>query len=291
MKKLIDALKAEYAGSVNGNGYFDSYRKNIFNENMDSRFQEMFDEGSGGELHSKAEAVHSSSMLSYNFFHWIDNSHPFEWDGVKYTQVFFEVKMKTIKGSPAPANMDVVLIGGKKHLLFIESKFTEYTVTREFNFKSSSYKKSDRWYNKDINWNEIVEYVPEKKYKYKEGVKQLITHLFGIHNQFTEEICDTFTNIGIDNLKSVDLKFITLIFEPSKEKFMEEHEAFEDYKNLFKDFIVKIKKINGLKVFPEWVSYSEIWEEMKKQGQMPKGLEDYLWKRYMQFAQNTIEKN
>ncbi len=286
MENLIDALKAYYAGSVNEKGYFDSYAKNIFKENMDSRFQKMFDDGSGGELHSKAEAVHSSSMLSYNFFHWIDDSHPFEWDGVKYTQVIFEVKMKTIKGSPAPANMDVVLIDNcKKHLLFIESKFTEYTETRGFNFKSRSYEKSDAWYNKDINWNEIVKYVPENKYKYKEGIKQLITHLFGIHSQFTEVICDTLKNIGIDNFKTVELKFITLIFEPSKEKYMKEHKAYVDYKELFEDFIGKIKKIDGLKVLPEWVSYSGIWAEMKKQGQMPEGLEDYLWKRYIQFAQ------
>jgi hypothetical protein len=288
MGKLIDALKADHTGSVNKNGYFDSYKKNIFKGEMDPRFQEMFDEGSGGELHSKAEAVHSSSMLSYNFFHWINDSHPFEWDGVKYTQVFFEVKMKTIKGSQAPANMDVVLVGkdnnNERCLLFIESKFTEYLENKN-KVISGSYKDGNRWYNKDINWKEIVEYVPDKKYKYKEGVKQLITHLFGIHSQFTEVICDTFTKIGIDYFKSVDLKFITLIFEPSKEKFMEEHEAFEDYKNLFVDFIGKIKKINGLKVLPEWVSYSEIWEEMK--GQLPKGLEDYLWKRYMQFAQKN----
>jgi len=285
MGELIDALKADYTGSVNKNGYFDTYRKNIFKGEMDPSFQEMFDEGSGGELHSKAEAVHSSSMLSYNFFHWIDDSHPFEWDGVKYTKVLFEVKMKTIKGSPAPANMDVLLIDkGKKHLLFIESKFTEYTVTREFNFKRRSYERRDKWYNKDIDWNEIVKYVPDKKYKYKEGVKQLITHLFGIHSQFTEVICDTFTKNGIDNFKSVDLKFITLIFKPSKEKYTEEYNAYMDYKKLFEDFVGKIKKTNGLKVLPEWVSYSEIWEEMKKQGQMPEGLEYYLDERYMRFA-------
>ena len=145
MENLLDALKKDLP--VNERGYFCSYRENIYGGQMSEHFQDMFDEGSGGELHSKAEAVHSSSMLSYNFFHWIDDEHPFEWEQVKYTQVFFEVKMKTIKESPAPANMDVVLIDkDKKHLLFIESKFTEYTETKKFEL-SNSYREENKWYN------------------------------------------------------------------------------------------------------------------------------------------------
>ena len=245
---------------------------------MKLEFQEMFDNGSGGELHSKAEAIHSSSMLSYNFFHWIDDNHPFEWNGISYTQVLFEVKMKTLYGSPAPANMDVVLIDkDKKNLLFIESKFTEYLETTKFDL-SNSYQEKKRWYNNDVDWRNIVTYVPEIKYKYKDGIKQLITHLFGIHSQFVEP-CDTFNGI---NFESVKMKFITLIFEPSEEKYKDEHKAYEDYNNLVEDFRNKINGVNGLKVIPEWKSYSELWEAMKNQ--MPKDLKDYLWERYMQFA-------
>ncbi len=281
MSKLISALMEGHI--VNERGYFDSYTANIFKGKMNDIFQKMFDEGSGGELHSKAEAVHSSSMLSYNFFHWIDDVHPFVWDGVIYTQVFFEVKMKTIKGSNALANMDVVLMDkDKKHLLFIESKFTEYTETRKFKI-SDSYKKNkdgeDNWYYKGVVWDKIVNYVPETKYKYKEGIKQLITHLFGIHSQFIEP-CDRFKDI---DFSSVQMKFITLIYEPLKKEFVEEHNAYDDYHELFTDFIGKIGNADGLKVVPEWVSYSALWKEMKDQ--MPKDLQNYLWKRYMKFAQ------
>ena len=248
---------------------------------MKTEFQEMFDNGSGGELHSKAEAVHSSSMLSYNFFHWIDDTHPFNWDNVNYTQVLFEVKMKTIYGSPAPANMDIVLIDkDKKHLLFIESKFTEYTETKKYELRDS-YKEENKWYNKDVKWKKIVEYHPERKYKYKEGVKQLITHLFGIHSQFVE-LCDTFKNVGIIDFGKVELKFITLIFEPSNERFEDEHKAYANYKKLFENFSDNIKDV-GLKVVPEWKSYSNLWEIMKEQ--MPKDLKDYLMERYMNFAE------
>ena len=281
MENLLDALMKGLP--VNKRGYFCSYRENIYGGQMSEHFQDMFDEGSGGELHSKAEAVHSSSMLSYNFFHWIDDEHPFEWEQVKYTQVFFEVKMKTIKDSPAPANMDVVLIDkDKKHLLFIESKFTEYTETKKFEL-SNSYKEENKWYNKDVKWEKIVEYIPEREYKYKEGVKQLITHLFGIHSQFVE-LCDTFKKVGIIDFGKVELKFITLIFEPSNKRFEDEHKAYANYKELFENFRdnIKIKDV-GLKVVPEWKSYSNLWEIMKEQ--MPKDLKDYLMERYMNFAE------
>lgn len=279
MENLINALKAGHA--VNKKGYFSSYRENIFTGQMSEDFQNMFDEGSGGELHSKAEAVHSSSMLSYNFFHWIDDNHPFEWDGVKYIQVLFEVKMKTILDSPAPANMDVVLIDkDRKSLLFIESKFTEYTETKKFEL-SKGYQDKDRWFNKNVTWDKIVSYVPERKYKYKEGVKQLISHLFGIHSQF-DELCDTLKNVGIDDFNTVNLKFITLVFEPSKDRFKEEHDAYVNYNKLFKDFRTKIQNA-GLKVVPEWKSYGKIWEIMSKQ--IPEDLKNYLWERYMKFAE------
>ena len=276
MENLLDALMKGLP--VNKRGYFCSYRENIYGGQMSEHFQDMFDEGSGGELHSKAEAVHSSSMLSYNFFHWIDDEHPFEWEQVKYTQVFFEVKMKTIKESPAPANMDVVLIDkDKKHLLFIESKFTEYTETKKFEL-SNSYKEENKWYNKDVKWEKIVGYIPDREYKYKDGVKQLITHLFGIHSQFVEP-CDIFKKVRI-NFETAELKFITLIFEPSK-RFEDEHTAYQNYKELFDHFRSKIINVD-LKVVPEWKSYGDLWKIMEEQ--MPEDLKYYISKRYMQFA-------
>ena len=279
---LVEDLKKnckEKGYKVNEKGYFDSYTKNIFKKKMPKKYQEMFDEASGGELHSKAEAVHSSSMLSYNFFHWIDDAHPFNWDDVNYTQVLFEVQMKTIKGSNAPANMDVVLIDKEKNnLLFIESKFTEYIKSEKFKL-SDSYHNEYKWINKDVEWSNIVKYEPVGKSEYKGGIKQLITHLFGIHSQFVEP-CDKFKKIGID-FNSVNLKFITLIFEPQKD-YKEEHEAYEHYHSLVNDFSGKIEKVKGLKVVPEWKSYSDLWNVMKDQ--MPKDLNDYIGNRYMQFA-------
>lgn len=83
---LKTALKAGF--KCNDNGYFNSFLDNVYANQMDSKFQKMFNKGSGNELHSKAEAIHSSSMLAYNFFHWIDDASGFDYNGINYTNVF-----------------------------------------------------------------------------------------------------------------------------------------------------------------------------------------------------------
>lgn len=294
MESLLEALKK--GQPVNKKGYFNLYTDNIFGREMNPLFQKMFIEGSGDELGIKARAVHSSSMLSYNFFHWIDENHPFFWDKIdeshpssreriEYNQVLFEVKMKTIKGSPAPANMDVVLIGkDKNHILFIESKFTEYTNARKFEL-SKSYKDLEKWYYKEAKWTDIVNYTPEEKAKYKEGIKQLITHLFGIHSLFAEDSkarCEALKDIDIDPAK---IEFLSLIFEPDTKDFEKEHEDFDNYKQLVENFRKEISN-KGLKVTPKLVSYSELWNDLITQ-KLPTGLKEFLWERYMQFAQEA----
>lgn len=283
--KLKEKLTEGHA--VNEKGYFDSYRNNIYGGEMSPVFQQMFDDGSGGELHSKAEAVHSSSMLSYNFFHWINEDHPFVWDGVKYTTVLFEVKMKTVKikgkdNNPSPANMDVVLINeDKSRILFIESKFLEYLESKKF-YMPKSYFDEGNYYNKELKEElmRIAKYVPSSVSKYKEGIKQLITHLFGI-NTLLVESCEVLKDI---DFQTVRMKFITLIFEPNKSDFKEEWQAYDNYNKL----VVEFKKglDNGLIVKPEWISYSDLWKEMKEQI-IPKELRAFLWERYMRFAGRT----
>ena len=181
---LKTALKAGF--KCNDNGYFNSFLDNVYANQMDSKFQKMFNKGSGNELHSKAEAIHSSSMLAYNFFHWIDDASGFDYNGINYTNVFFEVRMKTLKNSNSPANMDIVLSDKEhKHLLFIESKFTEYCETKKWDL-SDSYK-NENSFNNDVRWDEIIKKIKDavkssKSCKYKDGIKQLTTHLFGIAN-------------------------------------------------------------------------------------------------------------
>lgn len=113
--------------------HLNNYRQNTFTGGISQRCELMFNNGQGDELEKKAKAIHSSSMLGYNFFSWItgeDENSILDFKGVKYSKVYFEVQLPTLVGSNYFANMDIVLEGkddtGKKTLLFIESKFTEH---------------------------------------------------------------------------------------------------------------------------------------------------------------------
>lgn len=267
----------------NSNGYFDSYKDNIFENEMDVHFQEMFDNGSGGELHSKAEAVHSSSMLSYNLLHWINKENPFVFNGVSYTNVYFEVQMRTLRGRSNPANMDIVLegeMGNEKYLLFIESKFLEYLEKGKFEL-SESYKKSIKWYNSEIEWNKVIDSAEDlcKQTGYYGGIKQAITHLFGIHGLSDKNALEWFNKNGklkIDSLDNVHIAFSNFIFEPDGE----EHKAYEDYKKLYDEFVSRLPKNM---ITPCWYSYSEVWNLMKSQIKNDE-LISFIENRYMKYA-------
>ena len=259
----------------------------------------MFEHGSGQELKTKMRAVHSSSMLSYNFFSWIDNEYPFKWNEGVYTEVYFEVKLRTLIYPFAAANMDVVLKGKKGEkdsLIFIESKFLEYTNSEVFDL-SESYKTTGIWYDKykevwpkrietwedKIKRNEIVS-------KYQGGIKQSFCHLIGLTNLNDKRALDWFnTNnskheikLHIDNIDDIDICFANVVFEPNNNKYGEENNLYNSYKE---DYDCFVKLLNGTKEV-QWYSYSTLWKTMKEQlmKYYPDRVE-YLEGRYMDFAQ------
>lgn len=270
----------------NSKGYFDSYTDNIYGI-MSDHYQSMFDKGSGNELHSKAEAVHSSSMLSYNFLHWINYDHPFDFEGVKYSKVYFEVRMRTLKGRSNPANMDIVLEGecnGKRHLLFVESKFLEYLESSKFEL-SDSYLKRDKWYDVTADWDSIIQNAKQRCNRkcYGGGIKQAITHLFGIQGLKNDEARKWFNEnngeLHISNLENIDIEFANFIFEPDEIDFAEEHLAYENYMRLYTEFVQNLSE----SIKPKWYSYSQIWKNMKTQIEDER-LVRYIEDRYIQFA-------
>lgn len=264
------------------NSHFFDFRQNIFGGKMDEEFIQMFLDGDGNELVSKACAVHSSSMLGYNFFHWISKNNPltlkFEDKTIEYTKVLFEVKIPVLKRS-RPANMDIVLANDNNDILFIESKFLEYLNLGRFDI-SDTYKKKDVYYCNNQEWCTFISKLKtDEKNQYWGGIKQEICHLIGLTNWINEKT--TIKDLTLD--KERDIRFINLVFEPNK-KYTEEHNAFENYKKLY-DYLHK--KLHGLipeNITMSFKSYSDLWPNISNC--VSEKLKDYLNNRYMKFANN-----
>lgn len=297
----MGTLKKALRGGLpcDDHGYLKSYLDNIYHGYMPERYRSMFLKGSGNELRSKAEAVHSSSMLGYNFFHWISERNPITIKGIKYTRVFFEVKMNVLDGTN-PANMDILLIGnknGRAQLLFIESKFLEYLSSEKYEL-SNSYENGNHYVNKD--WKPFLKDVlqtveEEKRCKYKGGIKQGVSHVFALTNLVNEEafiflkkkngLKEVFRELK--SSESCDISFINLIYEPSEVDYKSEHEKFNSYKALYERFILRTRDHNCIE--PLFMTYSELWNNIEIEKQIKKvdngHLYQYLNDRYMRFAE------
>lgn len=279
-------------------GYFDSYKSNVFGNNMPDRYAKMFAAGDGNELFGKACAIHSSSMLAYNMFSWIDGDHPFVYKGVKYTNVFFEVHLPTLKGTK-PANMDVVLEGyssdGKHSILFIESKFTEYFKNEKEQMKKMgvTYNNPDRYFiGNGEKWAELIERYRKEAGEssgYYDGIKQEICHLIAISNLRADAGLDAYNYLrkkynceSPHIFKSDDFIFINLLFKPGQ-KFTAETKAFDKYEKLYvalrgySNNLISDKRIDM-----ELLTYGELWKEIK--GQMPQEQMKYVEQKYMEFS-------
>lgn len=293
MENLQKALRSYFKkGTVNNRGYFKCFLENVYNHQMHDDHRKMFEHGSGSELHSKARAVHSSSMLGYNFFSWINEQRPFIFDDVTYTKVYFEVRLRTIKSSSAPANMDIVLDGtnkgGKRVLLFIESKFLEYTNFDKMEL-SDSYIKPENYYVNNP-WNKVAESLIEmtKDTKhYNGGLKQSFCHLVAL-NALEKPMALTWFNknndLKIENLTDIEIRFMNAIFCPSED--YKEYERYCDYEKHYKSFKLLIETKALYSVQPQWFSYSQIWKEMEPQLMNMDEAErvEYIKRRYMDFA-------
>ena len=291
MKSIKDAL-SDYAsiltdGQMVDTSHFYDFRQNIFPEEMEDRFKKMFLAGDGNELVSKACAVNSSSMLGYNFFHWIKEETPMAIDGIIYDTVLFEVKIPVLKGT-TPANMDIVLKNGSGDYLFIESKFLEYLNSNSFKISDTYKNKADKYYYAGDRWTRFIsEYDVHMKEQYWDGIKQEICHMIGLTNWLNHETvvgnCDhyePYTDRG-------NISFINLVFEPNQD-YKIEHERFNSYKARYEELHNALKD-NSLipdKLKIGFKTYSDLWRDLTSSN-IPVGLKEYLYEHYMKFAENV----
>ncbi len=203
--------------------------------------------GNGDEI-KKITTLHSSSLCSLLFFFNVDNKKLSfkELEGYEFTQSYFEFKNKVIG---YPSNIDVVLLGtnkktGDKVILFLESKFSEYITKvgkKEVGisyFKEGSY--SFPIYevleeNKDFDFNKKTGF--NNSQKYNEGLKQMISHYYGIrrfmNGEFMEDKEDIYKDITDYDAKEIilgEILFDDFSKVDSLKEYLEKYE--HDYHSL-----------------------------------------------------------
>jgi len=274
----------------------------------------MFAAGDGHELEdytdkngvfhlAHAKSLYSSSMLAYNFFHWICPENPLTLNGIVYDKVYFEVKFpvlaKNAKGSPnnRPSNMDVVLISNDcATMLCIESKYTEHTHHQAAKF-SDAYFKPSCYYQGNPYRTSFVQMAllyNEKNNGYYAGIKQNISHLIGLTNilydaealawfkannpfiepEVMEKLCHeteiTFTNLLYFHPKMVGEMYGDLNAENKAYPYLLGELLFD---HLQKDLDEPLLLSSLIKTYPELLT--------EVQAQMPEGLAEYLDNKYI----------
>jgi len=300
-------------------GYFKSFKDNLFCP-MGAVFKDMFENGSGKELKSnakakaKAAAVHSSSMMAYNMFHWVDENTPVairiprQRRPTAYTRVLFEVKMPCLIGH-AKSNMDVVLLSKNgEDALFVESKFTEHLSTRGFSL-SKAYSEPRNYYlgvDGEV-FRSLVQdvrgWLESEKGGYKEGIKQEICHLVAMNNIVNSEKalaafqceCNKFDKKSgysqktghryLDVRKLKRIRFVNLIFDP-KSGSGAENQNYKKYFDYYREF-ARMSRESGavsqkLAVCSQPMTYSDFWSQIVSC--IPKSLQEYLFDRYMSYS-------
>ena len=281
--------------------HLQNWQDNVYSGTMDVKFQKMFNEGDGGELVCKACAIHSSSMLAYNFFHQVSMSNTFTFNKIEYVDVAFEVKLPCLykqntKSDFVNANMDIMLVSkGQTDILFVESNFTEH-----FSNASSQMAKMPEAYYKDDsrfivkNYFEpirdaILFFMTKSKSKnvagYFDGIKQEFCHTIALTNILEDP------NIKKSFLKQHNIKkdpcmhFINLVFEPDENGFKKEFKQYATYCDLYDSFIEKIRGSypDALDLQAKPITYSTLWNDGAFKFSDPRQ-KSYLMKRYMQFA-------
>lgn len=182
----------------NPNTLADEYA-DIFEMYNDDRWKEAFKivtEGQGGEL-VKINSLISSSLLSLLVFYKLFKCNggdialeiqlPDHNEKIKFDGCLFEVRNEVIK---SPSCIDVVLYSSTSGvLLFLESKFTEYTKVKTSEEYGKGYITLYKEYLQEA-LKGVIEVGEEKgklkltanhqKKFYIEGIKQSISHLIGI---------------------------------------------------------------------------------------------------------------
>lgn len=229
-----------------GKSISDSFKINKNQKTFINKFK-MACSGTGDEL-KKITTLHSSSLCALLFFFNVDNKKLIfpSLNKYEFTESYFEFQNKVIG---YPSNIDVVLLGknienGNKVILFLESKFSEYITGIGKKSVGKSYFNPDCYSlpiyesvekNKSFDFNKENGFYNSKKYN--EGLKQMISHYYGIRRFMEGEFVDDKDNIykNIKEPKASEIILGEILFNDfsnvsSLKKFLDDYE--KDYSSL-----------------------------------------------------------
>lgn len=299
--KIRTEVREELVNEMNFKPYSEEYEEykyyvsdlsdNLFGIEMSTEHKRMFEEGSGSELKdsidhpAKAKAIDSSSILSYNFFRNISEKCTVVFDGIRYNKVLFEVKLRTLKKSPTPANLDVALISeDEKTILFIESKFLEYLETGNANF-SKSYLREDSYYDDNEEKKGLIKMsssFKDEKGRYNSGIKQNICHLIGISNLKKSEDARMLFKKTYKDFSDTDIilnaesyKFLNIIFRPRNQEAAKECDKYIEQLKEFQNTLPAAIKEYTIPTFV--MTYRELFNILPSE----LSLKEELEKRYI----------
>ncbi|MCR5386029.1 MAG: hypothetical protein K6E69_02815 [Treponema sp.] len=239
--------------------------------------------GNGDEL-QKITTLHSSSLCALLFFFNVDN-HPLEikgLNGYEFSKSFFEFKNKVIG---YPSNIDIVLLGinkktKKRVILFLESKFSEYItgvtkVGKSFEIGKSYFSNKIDCFSKPIyeelknqkilNYRKKGEkfYLESSEDNYIEGLKQLISHYYGIRNFIRNKFYEKDNNSlkDIKNYNAEEVILGEILFDNFGKDLEFYYTTYEEKYQKLADIIdeqCKKEKITNFRVHNKIFKYSDL---------------------------------
>lgn len=243
-----------------------------------------------GKEEEKIDTFYSSSLQTLLFFSSISETTPLTYDGVTYTEVYFEVNNRVIG---YPSSVDAVLVGKSKNgnntVLFIETKLFE--VIRDssvagkaeigksyfMDLEKNSYCERFSTDGEDMKAIGIDRNAPDQKtgkyivspidgaaYVYSYGIKQLLSHIIGILN-FKETGAINYPMID----KTAEVRFLTLINAlPGYNKSDSEKKTtdFIHHYNVVIKYLREKLQRQSIKEMYDCTKFQDFYSEVKQSG-------------------------
>lgn len=270
---------------------------------FDAKFEQACS-GSGQE-ERRIATLHSSSLCALLFFYNVTKEHPLKLyvegvGDVMFRDVVFEYQNCVIEDAN-PSNMDVTLLGecnGKKVILFLESKFSEYItgVQRKLNINRAYLQEEiSRNLYENWQWDKDVR-VDDKEFSvsvsdhnvYLGGLKQMISHYVGVRKferglhklrngqSVGKDLYDVTNNANKQAVQQKVREFAfdanviivlgSILFDVYEND--EEHLELQRYEELYTKLMAQLSEdavqcSSDLLVLTEFYTYQEIFKDKK----------------------------